>query len=63
MNRIEFAIITGRPAKDDDLERVNCKRAGTLGTFGHWNCGVCVHGVPMIADCDLCVQEGERIRK
>lgn len=33
-----FERRTGRPPENDDLERVNCPKAGTLGHFGcGWN--------------------------
>lgn len=34
----EFTTLTGQPPEQDDLERVNCKQAGTLG---HSQCGTC----------------------
>lgn len=51
MNATEFYVRMGRPPIDDDLERVNCPLAATLG---HWCCGLCPgHGIPMFA-CPEC---------
>ena len=36
MNAEEFEAKTGEPPVQDDLERVNCKAAGSIG---HWLCG------------------------
>lgn len=45
MTADEFAAVTGRPPADDDLERVNCPQAGSLG---HVSCGWCArHTQPM----------------
>jgi hypothetical protein len=46
----EFTRVVGRPPKDDDLDRANCKEAGSIG---HWGCGWCEHGKPrwMCAEC------------
>lgn len=38
MNEEEFKVKTGRPPKDDDLERVNCPIPGQIG---HFSCGWC----------------------
>lgn len=54
MNRIEFAIITGHPAVQDDMARVNCKNAGKLG---HKDCGICAHGVPKFIYCEKCYEK------
>lgn len=43
MTREEFIKITGMAPMNDDLERVNCPKAGQ---FGHKLCGVCPHGGP-----------------
>lgn len=34
----QFTKAVGHPPEDDDLERVNCPRAGTPA---HWDCGWC----------------------
>lgn len=39
----EFEARTGQPPEQDDLERVNCPHAGSMG---HWQCGWC-------DDCEL----------
>ena len=42
----EFKQIFGYEPENDDLERVNCEKAGT---FGHWQCGWCPkHEVPRL---------------
>jgi len=38
MNAKEFTEKVGRPPEQDDLERVNCEKAGERG---HRNCGWC----------------------
>jgi hypothetical protein len=38
MDAKAFELLTGYPPENDDLERVNCKRAGELG---HFDCGLC----------------------
>lgn len=50
MDAAEFERWTGRPPKDDDLERVNCPLAGQLM---HWCCGWCdEHGTPVFSCVD-----------
>lgn len=45
MDATEFEVKTGRPPELDDLERVNCSKAGN---FGHFCCGWCDdHDEPM----------------
>lgn len=42
----EFEKLFGRPPFEDDLDRVNCDKAGDVG---HWMCGWCLeHGVPKL---------------
>ena len=42
----EFLQIFGYEPKDDDLERVNCDKAGTIG---HMQCGWCqTHDAPRL---------------
>lgn len=42
-----------RAPQDDDMERVNCEKAGELG---HWGCGWCAtHDLPQF-QCGCCVQ-------
>lgn len=43
MDASEFTRKTGHQPQLDDLERCNCKLAGSAG---HWSCGWC-------DDCDL----------
>ncbi len=44
MDAEEFKELTGINPIQDDLERVNCDKAGMLG---HWQCGLCVeHNKP-----------------
>lgn len=43
MTEEEFKALTGRDSQDDDLERVNCPKAGLLG---HESCGLNIHGLP-----------------
>lgn len=38
MTATEFAAKTGRDPEQDDLERVNCAKAGQIL---HWQCGWC----------------------
>lgn len=38
MTSIEFAAAVGSEPKDDDMDRVNCRVAGTIG---HSQCGWC----------------------
>jgi len=38
MNAGEFLWLTGFAPENDDLERVNCEKAGEMG---HHNCGLC----------------------
>jgi hypothetical protein len=57
MNRIEFTIITGYIAGEDDLKRANCKKSGDIG---HYDCGVCKHNVPKFFVCDKCVKNKQR---
>jgi hypothetical protein len=38
MTAKQFEQITGRPPEQDDLERVNCPQAGSIG---HEHCGTC----------------------
>lgn len=40
MDRKEFEELTGRPPENDDLDRVNCDKAGQ---FRHEMCGICCH--------------------
>lgn len=48
-----FTKATGRPPEQDDLERCNCKGAGT---FGHSMCGWCeTHGQPVFT-CLECMR-------
>lgn len=46
-----FYRVVGRPPIQDDLERVNCERAGTPG---HRDCGLCIHYLPRFL-CPGCV--------
>lgn len=46
----KFLEVIGRLPEDDDLERVNCRYAGTAG---HYQCGVCEHGKPRFM-CSPC---------
>lgn len=49
MNRDEFETITESTPEHDDLERVNCPRAGEIG---HRMCGVCSKcGCPLFIPC------------
>ena len=58
-----FERATGRPPKDDDLERCNCDRAGE---YMHRSCGWCVecegpvfqcgHSLPLPPICEICDQ-------
>lgn len=50
MTEQEFEKIVGRPPEDDDMDRVNCDRAGKPG---HHQCGVCEHGRPKFT-CNEC---------
>lgn len=43
MDETGFMRLVGRYPEDDDLERVNCKRAGEPG---HESCGLNIHGMP-----------------
>jgi hypothetical protein len=47
MDAETFKVKTGRQPENDDLERVTCDKAGTLG---HMQCGWCLQ-------CDLPVYE------
>lgn len=38
ITREDFIKMTGSEPEEDDLERVNCNKAGTSG---HYDCGVC----------------------
>jgi len=53
MTAAEFEKVTGVPPVQDDLERVNCDKAGELG---HLSCGVCDCGMPMFM-CGECFRE------
>lgn len=46
----QFRLAVKRDPQQDDLERANCDKAGQ---FGHQNCGVCEHGLPVFIchDC------------
>jgi hypothetical protein len=45
MNTKEFMLTTGRLPENDDLERVNCDKAGS---DGHIMCGTCkAHNMPV----------------
>lgn len=48
MTASEFEAMTGRPSENDDLERVNCQHAGTLG---HYSCGWCWHCAKPVYEC------------
>ena len=48
MDANEFEDRTGRKPEHDDLERVNCKRAGEIG---HWACGWCDKHYAPRAEC------------
>lgn len=56
MDAREFAAIFGREPENDDLDRINCPKAGTLG---HRYCGVCSHGLPRFEVCFKCHPEWE----
>jgi hypothetical protein len=44
----------GQEPEDDDLERANCPKGGTLG---HFSCGVCEeHGLPYFI-CNACLDK------
>ena len=49
----DFKKMTGREPENDDLERVNCSRAGNRGHIG---CGVCRHNKPAF-ECGICFLE------
>lgn len=44
MDAKEFERLVGHAPENDDLDRVNCPKAGSIG---HWHCGWClVHNKP-----------------
>ena len=43
-----FEQLTGRSPEDDDLERVNCDRAGEIL---HYSCGWCDHCNKPVFEC------------
>ena len=53
MTADEFTVKAGYSPINDDLERANCPRAGEVG---HWFCGICRHGTPLLA-CVRCQLE------
>lgn len=46
----DFKKFTGRDPEQDDLDRVNCNKAGM---FGHRSCGICEHNLPVFM-CSPC---------
>jgi hypothetical protein len=53
MSAMEFEEFLGSPPENDDLERVNCKEAGTIG---HSQCGWCLYHSRPRFECG-CVTE------
>lgn len=54
MTAEEYERLMGEAPENDDLERVNCEKAGQLG---HWMCGTCKRcGRPVFACC-ACAKE------
>jgi len=51
MSKKIFIERTGEAPEEDQLERVNCRKAGEVG---HFMCGVCEHDYPMLAECVPC---------
>lgn len=49
MTAFQFFHLAGREPRNDDLDRVNCPFAGSMG---HHYCGVCHHRIPRF----LCVE-------
>lgn len=45
IDEAQFKKLTGIDARDDDLERVNCDRAGQPG---HTHCGLNKYGMPAL---------------
>jgi hypothetical protein len=54
MTEQEFMETVGRLPVNDDLDRVNCPQAGTVG---HAFCGRCPHGLPRFEVCYQCHPE------
>jgi hypothetical protein len=50
-----FREMTGREPENDDLDRCNCQKAGTVG---HLCCGVCEHNLPVF-ECPECTKRIE----
>ena len=48
-----YYMMTGEPPSEDDLDRCNCTKSGTLG---HLGCGVCKHNRPVFK-CPECFEE------
>lgn len=46
----DFLKFVGRNPIQDDLDRVNCDKAGTSG---HHSCGICEHNLPVF-ECQVC---------
>lgn len=51
MTSEEFRSRFGRDPENDDLDRVNCEKAGLRG---HKSCGLCQHGLPRFQVCYDC---------
>lgn len=58
----EFYLLTGRKPEQDDLERVNCDKAGQIG---HFSCGWCkIHWCPVFeCQSSLCQLNAEATPK
>lgn len=57
MTHDEFVARFKREPQNDDLARINCPIAGTIG---HSNCGLCEHGLARFMVCYECHPEWER---